>query len=86
MNKHAITPIPIGMAIVDNRAAYARKEFNLRYKMPEKTRELATANRNERFTKGLKFITQLRAGRVVKARRELAEKCKKFGVNGSGLS
>lgn len=74
-------PIPEGMTIVDNRAAYARKELIRRHKMPAKTREIATANRSERFTKGLKFIIQLR-GRVVKARRELIAKRKEIGVGG----
>ncbi len=85
MNTHTATPIPAEMTIVDNRDAYARKEFNHRYSMPVKTRELATANRNERFTKGLKFIIQLRIGRVVKARREAAEKCRALGLTGSYL-
>ena len=74
------TPIPAEMTIVDNRDAYARKEFKHRYKMPRKTRELATANRNERFTKGLKFITQLRISNTLNLRRELIAKCKELGI------
>lgn len=83
MNTH--TPIPPSMTIVDNRNAYARKDLNRRCNMPAKTRELATANRNERFTKGLKFIIQLRVGRAVKARRELINKCKELGVTARDL-
>lgn len=85
MNTQIETPIPIGMTIVDNRAAYARKEFNRRYNMPDKTRELATANRDIRVTKGLKFILNLKVGRVVRFRRELIAKCKELGISGSDL-
>lgn len=83
MNTH--TPIPPSMTIIDNRNAYARKELNRRCNMPAKTRELATANRNKRFTKGLKFIIQLRVGRVVKDRRESIAKCKALGATAEDL-
>ncbi len=73
------------MTIVDNRAAYAIKEFKHRYKMPNRSRNLARLNFFERYRKGCKFQFKLKVNRVVKARRKAAEKCRSLGLAGSDL-
>jgi len=81
------TPIPLlGMEINDNRAKYERKEFYSRMAMPGKIRELATLNRNERVSKGIKFQSKLRVNRAVKVRKTIIAKCKELGLTGEDLS
>ena len=79
------TPIPAGVTIVDNRDAYARKEFKHRYKMPARTRNLARFNFFERYRKGCKFQFNLKVNRVANKRRKLAEKCRSLGLTGENL-
>ena len=84
------TPIPAGVTIVDNRAKYIKREFDVRWAsrmaMPPKARELATLNRSERVDKGHKFQMNLRINRALKARKAVIAKAKAVGVTGSDLA